>query len=1046
MIGRFGDVPINLSIDSSYWRFVPGVGLLHPPHAELALSDGVEFWTVQRANSLGFLDREPIDPARAAESCHISIIGDSFVEAKEVPISDKLQVRLEEIAAHEAPHLDVTTSAFGIQRTGQVNQLPFYDRYARRMSPDMVVLVFFRNDAHDNSTKRNMLRPGYVPERLPYGQAALDEDSNIRWLPPAIDFRDAVFTRAYESRNSWRNRTIYRFAQSSYFIRWLGIRAKLININDPVYERFQPPKGSAKLYRQYQESMNPLGDATTTEEDFHYMESWVFTSFALEQFKRRADHDGATLMVLATLHVGGEGNPLFERLSAIAESLDIPVVSQYDYIVSQGGSIQDAYWETDVHWTTAGHLWAVEAVWEHIEEEWRGQCPQVDPQQDVAVGWTYLDGIPDEERHDYTLYELDEPFSLWYRFHTPDGETRLQTFPASDMERYRSMYESVKSRSPTARSDWNVHFYDDGLTYLRESCSADDRDIPFFMHVFPEDESDLPRERQSSGFENLVFYSEFRGVEFDGICMVSIDLPEYKIARISTGQFIRGINSKDSLVWGVHYNFALPETIAAVKKLRGSGHKPEIRSNFDVYIDNDQLIYVKDSCTAHDRDLPFFLHVFPSDENDLPDDHEESGFDNLGFELIQKGGEHDGGCFAAVELPEYEIDYIRTGQVVKVADSEDVQTWRADYNFALPEIIDAMQDIRQSGRDPDVSSTFDVYINDGRLLYAKSPCNNEDDQKPFFLHVFPADDADLPAGREESGFDNLGFELMQKGGVHDGRCFAAVELPNYEISSIKTGQFSDGVQTWSAHYNLALPEIMDAVRDLQQSGTEPYIRSDFDVYINDGRLLYANDSCNIEDGETPFFLHVFPADDADLPAGREESGFDNLGFELVQKGGMHDGVCFAAVDLPNYEISSIRTGQVADSAETWRARYNFALPGIIDAVQKFRLSGREPDIRSNFDVYIDNDQLIYAKDSCDADDRDTPFFLHVFPGDENDLAEGREESGFNNLGFELMQRGGVHDGDCFAVARLPEYGIANIRTGQWIRGEGNVWEANIDFE
>ena len=794
--GRFGNVISELSTDSAYWRFEPGVGLLRPPHMELTLSNSVDSWTVQRANSLGFLDREPIDPARAAESCHISIIGDSFVEGREVPISDKLQVRLEELAAREAPHLDVTTSAFGISGTGQVNQLPFYDRYARRMSPDMVVLVFVRNDAHDNSTRHKVLRPGYVPERLPHGQVSLDEDGNIRWLPPAIDFSDAVFAQASEPLNSWRNRTIYRFAQSSYFMRWLGIRAKLINVNDPVYERFLPSQDSVKLYQEW---MHLVGKATTTENDFNYMEPWVFTRFALAQFKRRADRDGATLMVLAIHQLGGEGKYIFERLSATAESMDIPVVSQHDYIIKQGGHIKDARFTVDHHWTSEGHQWAAEAIWEHIEDEWHGQCPQVEPQQDVEVKWTHLNDPSDEDGRDYTLHALDEPLPLWYKFHTPGGEAWVQTFPASDLEGYRSMYESVKSRSPTAYSDWNVHLYDDGLTYLMESCSADDRDIPFFMHVFPEDESDLPRERQSSGFENLEFYSEFRGVTFDGICMVSIDLPEYEIARISTGQFIRGINSEDSLVWGVHYNFALPEIIDAVNELRRSERKPEIRSNFDVYIDDGRLIYVKDSCSNQDRDTPFLLHVFPADEKDLLDRYEESGFDNLGFEFMQKGGMHNGDCFAAVALPNYEISSIRTGQV---ADS--VETWRARYNFALPGIIDAVQKFRLSGREPDIRSNFDVYIDTGRLVYAKDSCSADDRDLPFFLHVFPADDKDLPTGREESGFDNLGFELMQRGGESNGVCFAAVGLPEYEVDYIRTGQFVRGeAHVWEASIDLA---------------------------------------------------------------------------------------------------------------------------------------------------------------------------------------------------------------------------------------------------
>ena len=76
-------------------HFVPKVGMILKPNAEVSWTNFNDFWTIFRTNSLGFLDREPISPERAAASCHITMIGDSFVEAREVPIADKFQVRKE---------------------------------------------------------------------------------------------------------------------------------------------------------------------------------------------------------------------------------------------------------------------------------------------------------------------------------------------------------------------------------------------------------------------------------------------------------------------------------------------------------------------------------------------------------------------------------------------------------------------------------------------------------------------------------------------------------------------------------------------------------------------------------------------------------------------------------------------------------------------------------------------------------------------------------------------------------------------------------------
>lgn len=73
-------------------RFAPQAGLIGQPNAEVRWTNGADFWTVSKTNSLGFLDRESIDPQRAAASCHIVALGDSMVEAKEVPIANKFHV------------------------------------------------------------------------------------------------------------------------------------------------------------------------------------------------------------------------------------------------------------------------------------------------------------------------------------------------------------------------------------------------------------------------------------------------------------------------------------------------------------------------------------------------------------------------------------------------------------------------------------------------------------------------------------------------------------------------------------------------------------------------------------------------------------------------------------------------------------------------------------------------------------------------------------------------------------------------------------------
>lgn len=111
------------------------------------------------------------------------------------------------------------------------------------------------------------------------------------------------------------------------------------------------------------------------------------------------------------------------------------------------------------------------------------------------------------------------------------------------------------------------------------------------------------------------------------------------------------------------------------------------------------------------------------------------------------------------------------------------------------------------------------------------------------------------------------------------------------------------------------------------------------------------------------------------------------------------------------------------------------------------LSGGEPIISSDFDIYADLDQnaLFYIKSPCALPDTNKRFFLHVIPENVEDLAQGHIKAGFTNLDFTFAQRGLIFEEKCFASVTLPNYNIKGIRTGQWIRGEGNIWSNEFYF-
>ena len=184
-------------VGEAYWRlrvpfaerhypvaWLPTIGRGYPPNVAMRHTNYVDFWVESRTNVLGFLDREPIGIERAAASCHIAMLGDSFVEAVEVPIADKFHVRLEELAAQELGHLDVTTSAFGIGGTGQISQLGYYDEFARHLRPALVVLVFAPNDFRNNSPLLQAITMRNDPDGLREVTATRGADGAITLRPP----------------------------------------------------------------------------------------------------------------------------------------------------------------------------------------------------------------------------------------------------------------------------------------------------------------------------------------------------------------------------------------------------------------------------------------------------------------------------------------------------------------------------------------------------------------------------------------------------------------------------------------------------------------------------------------------------------------------------------------------------------------------------------------------------------------------------------------------------------------------------------------------
>ena len=232
--------------------------------------------------------------------------------------------------------------------------------------------------------------------------------------------------------------------------------------------------------------------------------------------------------------------------------------------------------------------------------------------------------------------------------------------------------------------------------------------------------------------------------------------------------------------------------------------------------------------------------------------------------------------------------------------------------------------------EPIIRSDFDVHIADRSLIYTKSQCSQEDVAARFFASVFPVNANNLPDYARENGYYIIDFTFDEYGATaDDGSCWAEVALPGYPIANIHAGQYAaseDGYRyLWEG--NAYTPDLgMDA--DFENpADREPIIRSDFDVYIIGGSLIYAKEQCGEEDIEAKFFVSAFPLYSDDISARVGQGGYEPLDFDFRRYGAIVDGGCYAKVALPAYPIDKIHTGQyvaVGDGYHyPWEGVYHF---------------------------------------------------------------------------------------------------------------------------
>ena len=351
---------------------------------------------------------------------------------------------------------------------------------------------------------------------------------------------------------------------------------------------------------------------------------------------------------------------------------------------------------------------------------------------------------------------------------------------------YGELYRQAVAGEPIIRADYNVYRHGQRLTFVQENCPPAGGDVRFYVKSYPRPQ------HISETAPPTIFHND--RVRLGDICLAVIQLPDYvrgdlAISRNNLDKFLT-----TSPVWEEFYGLSAPGLRERIVRWR-QGSPAGKAAAFDLFLDRDaagryRLLYAKRDCAPADYDIPAFLHIYPENRADLPFYLWQSGVDNREFRWLYYGIRSGGECLAVYPLPEYPIAAVLTGQA---------GVWeKSIYPPADPERLRAAY-AALSASQPAARADFDLYVQDDQLVYLRESCAAADTAAGFFLHIIPEDVADLPAERQAAGFANRDFAFARWGGAFDGKCLAAIPLPEYPIKTIRTGQFVPGQgELWAA--------------------------------------------------------------------------------------------------------------------------------------------------------------------------------------------------------------------------------------------------------
>jgi hypothetical protein len=374
------------------------VGSILVPHGEVHWTNLLDYDVTERANSLGFLDREPPAHAKAPGTFRVLALGDSFVEAAQVPIAQKFHVVLERMLADRYPGRRFETMALGRSGVGTAAELAYYESFGRTFEPDLVVVLFVHNDFADNSAVLGAIRTGWHPHHPPW--PVFDVDPSGGGIEPvAIDPNFPSHTLPVDPAPPLAFRLRDRLIRST-LVRWT------IQLGDHYWQWSAQHQEQRELGRlsalrrdgrfaaelagwRFPEDLDLDEMFFATEMPPVFEEAATITDHVLGLFAAEKQRRGFAVVVAAVPQCSTtpwherERRELvdrgsFLRLAGSATRHGLPVLD-LAAAFARRGEPRTASWKHDAHWNDVGHRWAAEAIADFVVANATGLLPARDP-------------------------------------------------------------------------------------------------------------------------------------------------------------------------------------------------------------------------------------------------------------------------------------------------------------------------------------------------------------------------------------------------------------------------------------------------------------------------------------------------------------------------------------------------------------------------------------------------------------------------------------------------------------------------------------------